>query len=150
MTRYNYPNDSLKDRRVPVTDSVGNYLNWNVGLDGVTIGSNVDINYKLTPYDSSTFPVLKSNKNIIVGLQMKEIKNKKLNKRTEYDNETNVDKNIVTIESSNSTRGMMIIKHGDGTNTVYSPSRIAKNNEVIMFRQDDYRNKNYFVDYVNI
>ena len=47
MTRYNYPNDSLKDRRVPVTDSVGNYLNWNVGLNGVTIGSNVDINYKL-------------------------------------------------------------------------------------------------------
>lgn len=151
MTRYNYPNDSLKDRRVPVTDSVGNYLNWNVGLDGVTIGSNVDINYKLLySYDSQTFPVLKSNKNIIVGLQMKEIKNKKLNKRTEYDNETNVDKNTVTIESSNSTRGMMIINHGDGTNTVYSPSRIAKNNEVIMFRQDDYRNKNYFVDYVNI
>ena len=53
MTRYNYPNDSLKDRRVPVTDSVGNYLNWNVGLDGVTIGSNVDINYKLLySYDS--------------------------------------------------------------------------------------------------
>ena len=81
---------------------------------------------------------------------MKEIKNNKHNKRTEYDNATNVDKNTVTIESSNSTRGMMIINHGDGTNTVYSPSRIAKNNEVIMFRQDDYRNKNYFVDYVNI
>lgn len=150
MTRYNYPNDYLKDKRVPVTDSVGNYLNWNVGLDGVTIGSNVDINYKLTSYDSSTFPVLKSNKNIIVGLEMKEIKNNKQNKRTEYDNETNVDKNTVTIESSNSTRGMMIINHNDGTNTVYSPSRIAKNNEVIMFKQDDYRNKNYFVDYVNI
>lgn len=162
MTRYNYPNDSLKDRRVPVTDSVGNYLNWNVGLDGVTIGSNVDINYKLLySYDSQTFPVLKlkSDKNIIVGLQMKEIKNNKHNKRTEYDNATNVDKNTVTIESSNSTRGMMIINHGDETNTVYSPSRIAKNNEVIMFRQDDYRTfeeddkiieKNYFVDYVNI
>ena len=150
MTRYNYPNDSLKDKRVPVTDSVGNYLNWNVGLDGVTIGSNVDINCKLTSDNSQTFPVLKSDKNIIVGLEMKEIKNKKLNKREEYDNKTNVDKNTVNIESSNSTRGMMIINHGNGTNTVYSPSRIAKNNEVIMFRQDDYRNKNYFVDYVNI
>lgn len=36
--------DDLKDRRVPMTDSMGNYLNWNIGLDGVTIGSNEDIN----------------------------------------------------------------------------------------------------------
>lgn len=37
-------NDPLRLHRVPMTDSMGNYLNWNVGTDGVTIGSNEDIN----------------------------------------------------------------------------------------------------------
>ena len=36
--------DTLRQLRVPMTDSMGNYLNWNVGLEGVTIGSNEEIN----------------------------------------------------------------------------------------------------------
>jgi hypothetical protein len=36
--------DALRQLRVPMTDSMGNYLNWNVGLEGVTIGSNEEIN----------------------------------------------------------------------------------------------------------
>jgi hypothetical protein len=48
INRYNSSNpnigdDKLKLNRVPMTDSMGNYLNWNIGLDGVTIGSNVVI-----------------------------------------------------------------------------------------------------------
>jgi hypothetical protein len=32
--------DELRINRVPMTDSMGNYMNWNIGLDGVTIGSD--------------------------------------------------------------------------------------------------------------
>lgn len=37
-------NDDLRLQRVPMCDSMGNYLNWNIGLDGVTIGSDENIN----------------------------------------------------------------------------------------------------------
>lgn len=76
LKRYNrFALDKLRLNRVPVTDSMGNYINWNVGFDGLTIGSNELIN----GYDPSTttvngvtyqklFPVLKTN-NITVGMK---------------------------------------------------------------------------------
>lgn len=33
--------DSLKNNRIPVTDSYGNYLNWNISKTGLTIGSDI-------------------------------------------------------------------------------------------------------------
>lgn len=95
ITRYSDTNaeitgDDLKVQRVPMTDSMGNYMNWNIGFDGVTIGSNEDINstsiaiekfkqndflIKQTTDDfiwqEKYFPVLESG-NIIIGLDNKE------------------------------------------------------------------------------
>lgn len=36
--------DSFKNRIIPITDSTGNYLNWNAGEIAFTIGSNENIN----------------------------------------------------------------------------------------------------------
>ena len=33
--------DELKSNRIPVTDSYGNYLNWNINKQGLTIGSDI-------------------------------------------------------------------------------------------------------------
>ena len=71
----NIGNDPLKLHRVPLTDSMGNYLNWNVGNDGVTIGSNENINGDIGIHNSSNekekiFPILKS-KEIVIGLENK-------------------------------------------------------------------------------
>lgn len=33
--------DELKSNRIPVTDSFGNYLNWNINKQGLTIGSDI-------------------------------------------------------------------------------------------------------------
>jgi hypothetical protein len=66
-----------------MTDSMGNYLNWNVGLDGVTIGSNEDINgneFSITKfkqyqgekdfivYQEKIFPVLQT-RDLAVGME---------------------------------------------------------------------------------
>ena len=66
-----------------MTDSMGNYLNWNVGLDGVTIGSNEDINgneFSITKfkqyqgekdfivYQEKIFPVLQT-RDLVVGME---------------------------------------------------------------------------------
>ena len=70
----NIGNDTLKLHRVPLTDSMGNYLNWNVGSDGVTIGSeeenNGDIKLHNSSNDEKIFPILKS-KELIIGLENK-------------------------------------------------------------------------------
>lgn len=43
MVRYS-GEDYMTDRAIPITDSRGNYLNWNSGENQFTIGSNEDIN----------------------------------------------------------------------------------------------------------
>lgn len=95
--------DKLKLNRVPMTDSMGNYMNWNVGLDGVTIGSNEDINgndYSIssfkqwqntkssTVYQSTIFPVLETQE-LTVGLENKILRS----------NKKAVNKSITSIET---------------------------------------------------
>ena len=80
-------NDPLKLNRVPMTDSMGNYLNWNIGLDGITIGSNEDINgneLSITSfkqfqgekdfivYQEKIFPVVQT-RDLTIGLENKMI-----------------------------------------------------------------------------
>ena len=107
-------NDELKLNRVPMTDSMGNYTNWNIGLHGITIGSNPDINgndlaltsfYQRENYNEQIvqpklFPVLKTNKNIIVGLENKLLAT---DKKGVYDSTTNLE--------SNSMPAMLIIEN---------------------------------------
>lgn len=84
-------NDPLKLNRVPMTDSMGNYLNWNIGLDGITIGSNEDINgneLSITSfkqfqgekdfivYQEKIFPVVQT-RDLTVGLENKMISSNK-------------------------------------------------------------------------
>lgn len=50
MRRYTQDNERitrnpLLANKLPLTDSMGNYLNWNMGSDAVTIGSDERINY---------------------------------------------------------------------------------------------------------
>lgn len=88
--------DELLDKRIPLCDSMGNYLNWNVGLNGVTIGSNEDINSNSITleyfqqndiiknqsnpnniiWQEKYFPILECGE-IILGLQNKEYPNDK-------------------------------------------------------------------------
>ena len=103
---YGYPNPSeafdgkinryisdkeYKNKKLPVTDSMGNYLNWNLGTDDSTIGSDVENNgflvqyvkhyqkeYDNHIYQPVLFPVLES-KELIVGLESKLIPNEKKN-----------------------------------------------------------------------
>jgi hypothetical protein len=81
-------NDELRLNRVPMTDSMGNYLNWNVGLNGVTIGSDENINgndYSISSfyqwqgkqrekvYQSKIFPILETYE-VTIGLENKILK----------------------------------------------------------------------------
>lgn len=59
MTRYTQDNERiarnpLLANKLPLTDSMGNYLNWNMGSDAVTIGSDERINYFNYDNDVST------------------------------------------------------------------------------------------------
>lgn len=72
-----------KNLKLPVTDSMGNYLNWNLGTEDSTIGSDMENNgisistdtFYQTGYDGAieqpvVFPVIES-KELIVGLESK-------------------------------------------------------------------------------
>lgn len=69
LNRYNESNTSIESIRinqVPLTDSLGNFLNWFVGESKVTIGS----------YISSNYPSLKSS-TALIGLEAKQYRNNK-------------------------------------------------------------------------
>lgn len=40
LIRYSFPDDPYKHSKVPITDSLGNYMNINIGADSITIGSD--------------------------------------------------------------------------------------------------------------
>lgn len=81
LERYAYPDDPYKTNKVPITDSLGNYLNINVSADSVTFGSDelnngsslatVSFTQQLNNVQFShpeTFPILTS-KTVIIGLE---------------------------------------------------------------------------------
>ena len=94
VERYLSEKDYL-DKKLPVTDSMGNYINWNLGTDDSTIGSDMENNgfslgidedkedryFYQSGFDKKilqpfVFPVLES-KEIVVGLESKLIPNEK-------------------------------------------------------------------------
>ena len=134
ITRYGESNaliagDDLKVGRVPMTDSMGNYLNWNIGYNGVTIGSDENINsiaidvekFKQNDiirqkendfiWQQKYFPVLESG-NIIIGLQNKEYPSDKY--------KVNKDSGLI-IETKNNLGKLVIENKYDKSNpTEYS------------------------------
>lgn len=101
ISRYSSSNpkiegDDLRIQRVPMTDSMGNYLNWNIGVEGTTIGSDENIsgnhidldsfiqtdyikNYTLGDgiiWQQKYFPVLEAG-HITIGLETKELSQSK-------------------------------------------------------------------------
>lgn len=104
--------DPLKNKRVPMTDSMGNYLNWNVGIQGVTIGSNEAINgnsheykivyqngYKFYPiYQERYFPIYETSQ-IFIGRN---------NKQHRDDKKSNVNASTLVIEASEKEAQLII------------------------------------------
>lgn len=89
LNRYSFEGDNYKNAKVPVTDTLGNYMNINVGADSITIGSdelnngnNADtVNFTQLLYgkeftQEKVFPVLKSDK-LIIGLQERRLPEEK-------------------------------------------------------------------------
>lgn len=81
LLRYTFPGDDYKNAKAPVTDSLGNYMNINVGADSVTFGSDELNNgndastakfnqllYNKQFTQEKVFPVIQA-KNAIVGLK---------------------------------------------------------------------------------
>ena len=111
IKRYN-SSDHLKNRRVPMTDSMGNYLNWNVGSDGITIGSQQELsnnfygynvfyqkeNTDIPIYQKKFFPIFET-KEIIIG---------KNNKQHRIDNKSVIGKPSLSIEGSNTIPQLII------------------------------------------
>ena len=72
-----------EDKKLPMTDSMGNYLNWNIGVDATTIGSDVFNNgysifrnkilqkdYETAIIQPKVFPILESRE-MIIGMEPK-------------------------------------------------------------------------------
>lgn len=114
ISRYEFPQDELRNRRVPMTDSLGNYLNWNVGHDGVTIGSNDMISdnslvynqfyqsdYKEYPiYQEKFFPVYNTS-TVVIG---------KINKQHRSDGKTKINQGLLFLQEG-SRKPKLIIEN---------------------------------------
>lgn len=66
LNRYS-SSDHFKNGKLPVTDSVGNYMNFNVGTDGTVFGS-AENEKNNNDIENGSFPILESN-HIVIGLE---------------------------------------------------------------------------------
>lgn len=133
ISRYSYINengvisDELRHMRVPMTDSMGNYLNWNIGFNGITIGSNEEINGNAIDFElflqqdgtynviwqQKYYPVLET-KELVIGLQNKEYASDKY--------KINTDSGLII--ENNKTLGKLIIENKyDKTNFFKSENK---------------------------
>lgn len=65
LKRFSSP-DAFYNAKLPVTDSIGNYVNINMGIDGTVFGSLEDS--KNNNDFRNGFPVLEAN-NLVIGLE---------------------------------------------------------------------------------
>ena len=162
--------DELRINRVPMTDSMGNYMNWNIGLDGVTIGSDQAINGNDLSKNQyyTLFPVLTTS-SLQVGFTNKLPKEMK----------AKANDSSVVIENGKESQAMLIIEnHYDATpqllslgdsdgwieyttpqdsqsfRTIYTVTSSPKDYDVFMYNQDNYQIqdniKDCFVTTVNL
>lgn len=102
LLRYTFPGDDYKNAKAPVTDSLGNYMNINVGADSVTFGSDelnngndasttkfTQLLYSKQFDQEKIFPVIQA-KNAIVGLKA----------RVNPESKTSINGGSVTIDAS--------------------------------------------------
>lgn len=66
LNRYS-GDDKFYNGKLPVTDSVGNYMNMNLGIDGTVFGSKEDRKNN-NDFKNGCFPVIESN-SIVIGLE---------------------------------------------------------------------------------
>lgn len=182
INRYN-SNDEFKNCRVPMTDSMGNYLNWNVGSNGITIGSEQFLNDTLLCYNvfqqkqnagvpiyqDKYFPIFQT-KQILIGRN---------NKEHRVDNKNTIGVPLLSLVAGEKTPSLIIENLYDKTATnketfdVYTASGDAvevqnykktnheklrtifedncqypRENDVIMYRQNNWGYDNYRANYV--
>lgn len=136
ITRYQ-SNDKLTNRRVPMTDSMGNYINWNVGLDGVTIGSNSMINDSSVKYDKffqkgyDNFPIYQEK--FFPIYETTRLSIGRINKEHRSDNKSNINASHLEIQSSDYPAKLII-------QNLYDKSQL-NSEELNVFRQ---KSDNYY------
>ena len=125
LLRYTFPDDNYKNAKLPVTDSLGNYMNINLGADGVTFGSdelnngnNADkVNFTQLLYNKQfsqekVFPVIEAQ-HAIIGLKGIELPESK----------SSVNNGTLSIDSSpyyDNVKAQIIVKN----NYDHTPSHI--------------------------
>ena len=148
--------DELRINRVPMTDSMGNYMNWNIGLDGVTIGSDQAINGNDLSKNQyyTLFPVLTTS-SLQVGFTNKLPKEMK----------AKANDSSLIIENGKESQAMLIIENtydatppqnsladvdgwveytsrtenDDKLRTIYTVTSSPKDYDVFMYHQDNYQ-----------
>lgn len=125
LHRYNFSNDSYKNKKIPVTDSLGYYMNINVGVDGTTIGhdefnngNNADkqqfkqVLDDIAFEENVIFPVISSPSTIVGRIAIKRPENK-----------NTVNDGVIYIDSSvdnSNIKGQLIVNN----NYDHSPENI--------------------------
>jgi hypothetical protein len=90
------------NKKLPVTDSMGNYLNWNIGTDELTIGSDIFDSLEYTVLETSTIDV--SGTSYIANAIMNDVKytfNNAINSESNEDDEDDLGEIIIGKSNEN-------------------------------------------------
>lgn len=163
VKRYKKINDAYTHLKLPVTDSMGNYLNFSLGIDSSLIGSNSaagalrETESQFNENDNITFAVATSKNPIYLGLSERKLLNSK-----------NIKGANLIIENDNNVKGHLIIEnkfiHNDNVieeidsnqnvRTILPAFENPKKFDVIGYNQENYKKKDLkkdcFINLINL
>lgn len=127
--------DVFKNAKLPICDSLGNYLNINIGLNGVVFGSNEDIGKGTT--ETKYFPIL-SSKDFVIGMDP-------IKKATEKSLIANQDFKVSIIDSETSeNKAKLIVDHNNKKRTVYTAeNKLVGDDYGLMVSQESWDRDSY-------
>lgn len=135
--------DNYTHLKLPVTDSMGNFLNFSLGTSGSIIGSNAETGLYISG-SNSNFITLKSNNTLYIGLEERKIPGSKSVKGGSLiiEDGDNI-KSAVVIKNNYLHDDDTIVKKSKGENirTIFPTelsSSSSKKNDIFFYSQENY------------
>lgn len=148
--------DSYTSLKLPVTDSMGNFLNFALGTSSSYIGSNEEagkiINGKVqfTDDDTETFAVVKPNDTVRVGLSER----LKLSEKTIQSGKLSIGKNGKLVIKNNfrhNVNSIVPVGSNENVRTIVSMSEEPTYLDAFIYRQENYHKNGQNTDcFVNV
>ena len=161
IERFKSATDLYSNLKLPVTDSMGNFLNFSLGTDGALIGTNTKAGIlrvtesQFNENDETTFAIVSTETPLYIGLSERELLNSKhiVGGNISVENDNNISGNII-IENQYVHSDNKLSNTSETVRTIVPAFESIKKYDAIGYNQENYilneNKKDCFIELTNL